>query len=666
MSHFSETVPDYHSQQAVRAKCFHPSGSFVEFKREEIEQSIPSRFEKIAAKYPERIAVKTRSREFTYDALNQFANRIARAILVQRSRGSEPVVLLLEHDTPMIAAILGVLKAGKIYVPLDTTLPRSRIASILEELHAPLILTSKQNLPLTKELAPDVQDLINIDEIDSTLYVENPDLSIPPDAMAYILYTSGSTGQPKGVTHNHRNVLHDCMVYTNNLHFCSNDRLTLLHSCSFAASKHYLFGALLNGAANYPFDIKLEGLAPLSEWLIQEKITAYHSGVVVYRYFLDTLTGKEEFPDLRVIKLGSQQVSKKDVERYQKQFSAQCILLNALSSTEASTVRWYFINKATEINGDTVPVGHGVEDMEILLLDDDGKGVDINQTGEIAVKSRYLSPGYWRKPELTKAKFLLDRDGGDKRIYLTGDLGRMRPDGCLEHLGRKDFRVKIRGFTVEVAEVENTLRELDTIKEAVVVTQEVRPNDESLVAYVIPTKQPAPTARELRGVLVEKLPHYMIPSMFVFLKALPLTPNGKVDRKALPLPERSRPDLDTPFFAPRTPIEEVLAGTWAELLRLDQVGIHDRFLDLGGNSLLASQVISRIIQRFQIELPLQSLFQTPTVAEMAVIIAQSQGRTLDEEDLGRLLAELESLSDEEAQRLLTKERTPHIPGGSHE
>ena len=642
-------------QEAIRARCFHPSGSFIEFRKEEIEQSIPSRFEQMVRKYPERIAVRAKSSSLTYEALNWAANRVARAILARRGEGEEPIALQLEQGAPMIVAIIGVLKAGKIYVPLASTLPHSRITYILEELQAPLIVTNNHNLPLAKELAPDAQDLLNIDEIDSSLSVENPDLPIPPDALAYILYTSGSTGEPKGVMHNHRNVLHDCMVYTNNLHFCASDRLTLLHSCSSSASRHNLFGALLNGAAVYPSDIRGEGLSHLATWLTQEKITVYHSGVVVYRYFLDTLTGKEEFPHLRLIKLGSQQVSKKDLEFYKKQFSADCILVNALSSTETSTVRWHFIDKGSEIAGDIVPVGHPVEDMEILLLDEDGKEVGFNQIGEIAVRSHYLALGYWRKPDPTRSAFLPDPQAGEARIYRTGDLGLMAPDGCLMHLGRKDFQVKIRGYRIELGEIEAALLNLDAIKQAVVVARGDEAGDHRLTAYVVPSVNPRPTMSALRRALAEKLPDYMMPSAFVVMDSLPLLPNGKVDRRTLPQPDPERAELKKTYVAPQTALQKKLADIWTEVLKLERLGIHDNFFDLGGHSLLATQVIARVRGTLQIELPLRTLFQAPTVAEMAAIITQNEAKKLDEQDLARLLAELESLSDEEAKEFAARE-----------
>jgi hypothetical protein len=276
--------------------------------------------------------------------------------------------------------------------------------------------------------------------------------------------------------------------------------------------------------------------------------------------------------------------------------------------------------------------------MEILLLGDDGNEVEPNQIGEIAVRSRYLCPGYWRKPDLTRAAFLSDAESGEERTYRTGDLGLMLEDGCLFHMGRKDFQVKLRGHRIEVAEIEAALLSAGNIKEALVTLRDDGPGDQRLVAYLVPAGRPAPTVALLRRALSEKLPGYMVPSAFVIMDALPLLPNGKVDRRALPIPGRARPDLVNPFVAPRTSVEEVLASIWAEVLGLDQVGVHDNFLELGGDSLLAGRVISRVISRLRVEVRLRSLLDSPTVADMAVVITRTQNRP----------EELEEDSDSEA------------------
>jgi amino acid adenylation domain-containing protein len=618
-------------QKIIRAKCFHPSGSFVEFAKAEVEQSIASRFEKTARRYPNAHAVKSKTQALTYDELNQAANRLAYAVIERRGAADAPVALLLENDVPMIAAILGVLKAGKIYVPLDTLYPRASLAYILEDSGVSVVVTNTRNLPAARALARSVCQVVNIDEIDSNSPALNPNLNISPDSPANILYTSGSTGQPKGVVQNHRNVLHEIMNYTNGVHICADDRLILVSSPSFSGTVRTVYGALLNGAGLYPCDIREEGLADLAEWMVRQGITIYRSVPAIFRHFLAASKENENFSNVRVVYLAGDSVSKNDVESYKKYFSQKCILVNSMGLSETLTCRWYFLDKDTRVPAGAVPVGYPVPDMDVVLLDDDGKELGFDQAGEIAIKSLYLSPGYWRKPELTAAVFSAGADGAS-RLYRTGDLGRMSPDGCLDHLGRKDFQVKIRGHRIEVGAIETALLELDTIKEAVVVAWAYAPTDPStalgtdlrLAAYVAPRKQPGPAVSSLRNFLREKLPDYMIPSAFVLLDALPLTPNGKVDRLALPAPDPTRPELGNPFVAPRTSIEERIAGIWSQVLGLEQVGVHDNFFDLGGHSLLATQVISRVRETYEIELSMQSFFEAATVAGIAAMIVRAR------------------------------------------
>ncbi|HEU4771423.1 MAG TPA: condensation domain-containing protein, partial [Candidatus Udaeobacter sp.] len=270
-------------------------------------------------------------------------------------------------------------------------------------------------------------------------------------------------------------------------------------------------------------------------------------------------------------------------------------------------------------------VGYPLEDKEVLLLDDDGNEVGANEVGEIAVRSRYLSPGYWRRPELTASKFKADPNGGDKRVYLSGDLGLMRPDGCLIHKGRKDFRVKIRGYGVEIAEIEKVLNTHRAVGQAVVVARKKETGEARLVAYYTRTELPAPTVSELRGFLKNQLPDFMIPSTFVMLEAIPLTHGGKIDRRALPEPENVRPTLATAYLSSRNEIEQELIAIWEEVLDVRPVGVNDGFFDLGGDSLSATRVISQVIKHFQLEIPLQLLFQSPTIADMAAVIAQRRG-----------------------------------------
>jgi len=646
-------------QRAIRAKCIHPTGTFIPFPTEAIDQSIPELFEKQVRACPNRLAVRTRHHVFTYDELNRAANRLAHAIVRQRGRGEENIALLFEHGALQIVAILGVLKAGRVYVPLDPSYPGKRLAYMLQDSKAEVLLTNQTNRSLADALAENVP-VIDIGVHDSISSAENLDLPYSPRSLAFILYTSGSTGAPKGFSQTHCNVVHDTRNYTNAGHFCADDRLLLVSSFSFADSVRTIYSALLNGASLYPFDIKAEGLTSLANWLILNEITIYRSVPTVFRHFARTLTGEERFPKLRLIYLAGEPVYKKDVELYREHFPEDCIFVNRLGTGEALTFRWYFIDKKTPIKGTHVPVGYAVPDKEVVLLDDVQQGADGSRIGEIAVKSEYLSPGYWKRIDLTQTVFLPDLDGGNSRIYRTGDLGRMLPDGCLVHLGRKDFQVKIRGYRVEIAEIEMTLLDHVAIKEAVVRLWEGRSGEQRLVAYLVPTGQQRPTVTELRRFLAEALPNYMIPSAFVMLDHLPLTPNGKLDRRALPAPGRLRPRLDNRYVAPRSPVEERLAEIWAQVLGLDQVGIYDNFFELGGHSLLATQVISRVINTFRVKVPLRSLFQAPTVADMAVVIVQNQLEKAESKDIDRMLAELEALSDEEARQVLGDENVKGV------
>jgi acyl-coenzyme A synthetase/AMP-(fatty) acid ligase/acyl carrier protein len=493
---------------------------------------------------------------------------------------------------------------------------------------------------------------INLDEVDSNLSDQNLGLVTPPHSYAYVRYTSGSTGQAKGAVKTHRQVLHTVMVSTNNLRLCIDDRIS--HLGRESLGKHVL-EALLNGAALYPMDIKEKGMMHLAAWLIHEGITSYQSFPTAFRHFASTLTGQEYFPSLRLIRLEGESLNQRDVALYKKHFSAECLLVNSYSSAETGTVCLYLVDKSFDAASPHVPVGYPVEGTQVVLLDDSGKPVGFSQPGEIVIKSRFLSSGYWQRLETTGEKFRSTPDGGEERIYLTGDLGRKSEDGCLELLGRKDSQVKIRSFRVDIGEVEAVLADHPGIREAVVIADIDRWDNARLVAYLVPRSRASPTISSLRDFLKEKLPDYMIPSMFVALTEFPLTATGKVDRRALPESGNSRPAMDTPCVAPRTPIEQQVEQIWAETLSLDRVGIHDNFFDLGGHSLAATRVVFQVLNRFQLEMPLESLFVAPTVAEMSAVIEAHQGKKVGEANLERMVAELELLSEDEARRLIAEE-----------
>jgi amino acid adenylation domain-containing protein len=600
-----------------------PTNPFVVFGKEDVEGSVSARFERQVRIHPGRVAVKTAGQALTYGELNCVANRIAHAVLERCGPGPEPVGLILEHGAAMVAGLLGVLKAGKYYVPLDPSYPPSRLAYMLKDSGAGLVVTSGGLRPFADQRETPGHALVDLDDLGDGLSDENPGLAIPPDAFTYILYTSGSTGQPKGVVENHRNVLHFTRVRTNSCHFSAEDRLSLLQSFSFSGSATPLFGALLNGAALYPRDLKATGPMDLARWLIQEEITVCFSVASTFRQLVSTLTGAEQFPKLRLIRIGGEPVYPRDVALYKRHFAPGCILLNSLGSSEMKNFSEYFIDQQTEIAGEHVPVGYPVEDTEILILDEDGRPVAEGEIGEIVVKTRYIAPAYWRRPEETRATFLPDPEGGEERLYRTGDLGRMLPDGNLVHLGRRDAQVKVRGQRVEIADIESAVLDLPDIKETVVTARQDEFGTNRLVAYLVPVVRPTPVT-ELRRRLLERLPEYMVPAVFVWLDAMPLNSSGKADRRNLPDPEGVRPELGSVYAAPESPLEHAVAAIWAEILQLERVGVHDKFLELGGDSLRATQILARIRAAFGGDVPLHEMFAAHTVAEQAAALARCQ------------------------------------------
>jgi amino acid adenylation domain-containing protein len=614
-------------QQAIRDRCFHPSETFVEFPKEVVETSIPERFEKTARMYPERLAVKDKARSLTYDELNKAANRIAHAILEKRGQRSEPIALFFEHGIEAIAAIFGVLKAGKFYLALDVSFPQERNSVILADSQAAMVVTDNRNLDLARKLTKDARALINIDRISDDLSSDNVGLTVSAIDLAHLLYTSGSTGGPKGVVHSHRGELYYLTELANRLRICPQDRLSLLHSVSFGSAEFNLYTSLLTGAAILPFDLKSEGVHRLASWLRDEQITICHLPGAVFRQLGDLLIGQDNLPNLRLIRLSGAPVTRRDFELYKEKFLAGTLLHITMGSSEAHVACSFLANRRFSFPKAGTPVGYPYQCRKILLLDENGHEVEPGEAGEIAIKGPGLAPHYWNRPDLTKAKFLPDPNGGDDRIYLTGDLGRKLSDDFLIHLGRKDFMVKIRGYRVELGEIERALLEHPQVREVGVVASDRTPGEKYLIAYVVARYAPAPTINELYNFLKKMLPDYMMPSAFIFLESLPLT-NGKLDRTALPLPDHKRPNLEQPYTLPQGEVETRLVQIWEEVLTVRPIGIYDNFVELGGYSLLGAKLIAQIQRDFQIDVPLRLLAEYPTVAQLAVRIKALQDRLL--------------------------------------
>jgi amino acid adenylation domain-containing protein len=614
-------------QRSIPARFFHPTGVFGEMPVADLERAIPELFAHRARVQPERTAVSVPGWSMTYAELDRASDRLAAAIIHRCGAAPEPVAVLLERGPGLIVATLGVLRAGKILVVLEPGHPAAHNAAVLEDARPALVLGDRRSAGAAAAAGLEAERLLATDALDD---VAGEPRALAPaiagDTLAAIVFTSGTTGRPKGVVHLHRSLLHNVRQLVNVLHLTPEDRVPLLQPMSAILGLRMPWVVLLSGGILLPFDATQAGPERLAAWLREERITYYQSAPTLFRHLVGALTPDDRFPHLRAVRVGGEPVTRSDFELYRRHFGDHAALLVTYNTAEGSTIAWFVADAGTHVDDDVMPVGYAREGTEILLWDDTGRPVADGEVGEIVVRSRYNAQGYWRRPELTAERFLSDPAGGDERLFRTGDLGRMLADGRLVHLGRNDQSVKVRGFRVEPSAVEAALMADPEIKEAVVVPRRDR-GDERLVAYVVPRHPPGPSLEAIRAALAAHVPAHMVPASIVVLEAMPLTSTAKVARQALPAPGDGRPPLAEPFVAPRTAVELHLARIWEEVLSVAPVGVHDGFLDLGGASLEASRIAARVEADLGAGVPTSTLLGASTVADMALVVVEALARS---------------------------------------
>ncbi|MBX2998049.1 MAG: non-ribosomal peptide synthetase [Caldilineaceae bacterium] len=576
-------------------------------------------FERTVAAFPQRRAVSGQSAALTYAELNAAANAIADEILSNRPDGSEPIALMFNHDSPLLVAMLAVLKSGKFFSCLEPGYPSAQLEFMLEDLQTGLLLCDEANFKLATAIAADRCAVMAI-SLAAVASAPNIQRSVSDDDLFGVFYTSGSTGQPKGVMRIHQQLIDRIHKDTRLYRILPADCFSVITSASSGAAATDAMLALLNGASVAIYPTRQWGATRLADWLRAEAVTVLRPPVAFFRRFVDSLRPTDRFPHIRLITFTGEALLAKDIEAIRRIFELDCLVEHRLSTSETGLITRLLIDQHMPILWPTIPVGYAETGVEVLLLDESGQEVADDQDGEIVVRSQIPLPGYWRRPELTGSRFVPDAQQPGAILYRTGDLGWRDADGCLHHGGRKDQMVKIRGYRVEIAAIEDLLLHIPGVGEAAVVAHPVADGSKSLVAYLGTAQSAAPSIQEIRSRLAEKLPEFMIPTRFVFVASLPLLPNGKVDRRALPPPGNERPHLSTPHVAPRTLFEEKLAEIWAEVLGLDIIGVDDDFLELGGHSLAATQIVSRVQQTFDSALSMQSLFSAATVTEMASLL----------------------------------------------
>ncbi|MBV9122341.1 MAG: amino acid adenylation domain-containing protein, partial [Planctomycetes bacterium] len=579
---------------------------------------LPDLIEDQVGRSPEAVALVSEGQHLTYQELNRRANQLAHWL---QRQGVGPDVLVgvcLERSLDMVVALLGVLKAGGAYVPLDPDYPPQRLAFLLQDAQAPVLLTHER---LLDQLPPHAAEVLCLDRDGPTVAGEpqdNPGRQLTPEHLAYVIYTSGSTGTPKGAMNTHRGICNRLLWMQQQYQLTGQDRVLHKTPFSFDVSVWEFFWPLLGGAT---LVVARPGghrdSAYLAELIARERVSVLHFVPSMLQAFLQE-PGLEQLTSLRHVICSGEALPFELQERFFARMPAA--LHNLYGPTEAAVDVSFWECVPGDQRG-LVPIGRPVANTQLYVLDEHQQPLPVGVPGELYLGGVQLARGYLNRPELTGERFISNPLPGTPgpRLYRTGDRARWLADGTVEYLGRLDHQVKLRGFRIELGEIEAVLGQHAGVREAVVLVREDSPGDPRLVAYVVPAGEPVSTV-ELRAFLKEKLPEYMVPAAFVWLEALPLSGNGKVDRKALPAPEETGSEEE--WLAPRSAKEEVVAGIWAEVLGRQRVGVRDNFFELGGHSLLATQVLSRLRQVFGVELPLRGLFENPTVEGVAGSIEQ--------------------------------------------
>jgi aspartate racemase len=580
------------------------------------ELGIHQLFEEQVRRTPGATAVIWAGEQLTYLELNRRANQIAHHLRSLGIGPDVPVGISLDRSVNQVVAMLGILKSGGAYVPLDPAYPRERLALMLEDAQAPVLLTQST---LTASMPVDGRRVACLDEAwPSDAPDTDPACCTTAESLAYVIYTSGSTGRPKGVAMTHGPLVNLICWQRKQSPLRTGDRTLQFSSLSFDVSFQEVFSTWCSGGVLVLIDEKVRHDAvALREYLREQKINRLFLPFIALNQLAESVKEDEPPPASlkEVITAGEQlRITPKITAFFGR--LPDCTLHNHYGPTESHVVTSYTLHGPPDSWPSLPPIGRPISNTQIYILDENRKNVSVGEAGELYIGGDCLARGYLHRPDLTAERFICDSfEGG--RLYKTGDVARYLPDGNIEYLGRADQQVKIRGYRVELGEIESVLERQDGVRECAVVAREDIPGQKRLVGYVVRQPGQEITTSSLRRSLQETLPEYMVPAAFVFLESLPVTPSGKVNRLGLPAPDQNRPELEEQFVAPANDAEERVATIWREVLNLKEVGTQDNFFDLGGNSLMVGQVISRVREAFQIELPAQALFDAPTIAALS-------------------------------------------------
>jgi amino acid adenylation domain-containing protein len=602
----------------------------------DLTASIPDLVRKRAAVAHDALAVRAGSERLSYRELEIRSNRLANYLSSLGALPGKILGLCMERGVDFPVAALAVLKLGAAYLPLEPKAPAKRLQTMLQTAQVPVVLTNCKSHNLAAENGVQIVTLGHCKEKIDRCSAEAPEVRVTPDQTAYVIFTSGSTGVPKAVVVGHASLLNLMRWHIRAFDVTAADRATQLASIGFDAAVWELWPYLASGASIHVVnDETRTDPEKLRDWLVREKITISFAPTPLVERMLKLSWPKEAA--LRILLTGA------DTLHFYPPANLPFTLVNNYGPTECTVVATSAAVSAQP--SDRLPaIGRAIDNTEVLILDDTLQRVPAGTVGEIYVGGAGLAQGYLNDAQLTAQRFVKNPFGDvpGPRLYRTGDLGSYLADGQISFHGRADEQVKINGFRIELNDVNSALRRHPSVRESVVSAPENESGVKQLVAYIVPSAS-LPSLNDLREFLSKELPEYMLPSIFVSLDALPFGSSGKVNRLALPAPDESNMLRDQVFHQPSSATEERVSAIVASLLGLPRVGVNDNFFYLGGNSLFGTQLIARLRDAFQVEVPLLSLFDHPTVSELSVEVERL------------MIARLDAMSEEEAQRLLTSD-----------
>lgn len=592
-------------------------------------ETIPACFERIAALHASRPAVGGGAWEPTYGELNTAANRLAHALIRRGGAREDRVALLMQHDAPIIAATFGVIKTGQVLVTLNPNDPPARLRQMLEDVEPRTIVADAANWQRALEVAAGI-GVMRFEDHAAVGPAENPMLDMSVDDPAYILYTAGSTGRPNGSLHPHRSALTAAASCAELMNLGAADRMVLIASAGGGQGSNTIFTGVLTGASLWPYLAVEKGIAGLADFLTERAITVCTWSASVFRHLAMAISPDRRFPAVHSVRLASEQATREDFLAFRRHFSDRCTLNYTLASSEAGHITYMSLRRGDVVRDGRLPIGIPHDNVSLELLDEHGREVPRGEIGEIVITSPGVALQYWRNPKLTAERLLRRPENGGMRTLRTRDFARWNGDGLLEFVGRESMRVKVRGHTIDLQEIERTLRGTEGVDNATVMLFERLALEPQLVACVIPRDRSAVAgasmdsapARSLKGTLRLVLPPHMVPSAFLLLDAFPLNTAGKLDRNQLrAMFEAARAHAPEQL---NTPTEIALARIWGDVLDNPNVGRNDDFFAWGGNSLNASVVSARAEAELGVRIELRQFFDNPTLSGLASAIDRAR------------------------------------------